>query len=181
MSVEARLERVERILEDLEARDGVKARNRGDDALPRYKSSYQPGAHGISRADPNTESEFKRAADEAKAVAEEARRVAEAGQRAAQSVQRNAEQAMRDIEKLKSKDFAYSQDSLSDPDPEAPIKELQALRATRESLERQIQTVARQIKLLEEKQKRQNKPVPVRPDDTDEAPKRATPAPEKTL
>jgi len=174
MSVEERLDRIERILEDLDARGGMKGRHRGGDGFPGYEGPNPPDLPGGVPADSNADLAFKLAADEAKKVAEEARRAAEAGQR-------NADKAMRDIERLKSKDFERMQENFREAESEGPLRALEALRAARESLQTQIKTIERQIKRLEEDQNRQKDPAHGRSDGPDEGPKQGQLAPENTL
>jgi beta-lactamase regulating signal transducer with metallopeptidase domain len=162
MSIEERLDRLERALEELEAHDGVKGRHGSGNGA---SYSAAPGAFGSGSAhsmpmDAKADMALKRAADEMKRAMEEAQRNVEAGQR-------NAEQAMRDMAKLQGKDYERWQHKYSETDSEGPTKELQALRDARESLERQLQNISRQIKRLEQDQKRPKNPAQVQPDDFD--------------
>ena len=87
---------------------------------------------------------------------------------------------MREIAKLKNKDFERMQGDLRDAESEGPLKELEALRAARASLQEQIQKLERQIKHLEEDQNRQKKRANGRSDRPDDAPQNEKIAPEKT-
>jgi beta-lactamase regulating signal transducer with metallopeptidase domain len=180
MSVEERLDRIERILEDLEARGGAKGRQHGDDRVSAYDGKLRSDPAGAMKMDFNLDWELKRAADQAKKAADEVRQAVETGQRAAEAGERSAEQAMREIAKLKNKDFERMQGDLRDAESEGPLKELEALRAARASLQEQIQKLERQIKHLEEDQNRQKKRANGRSDRPDDAPQNEKIAPEKT-
>jgi beta-lactamase regulating signal transducer with metallopeptidase domain len=158
MSVEARLDRIERIVEELEARQGVKDRDYAGDANPAFQYKF--------RLDP-TDSKFEL---ESKRFAEEAKKMADEAQRAADADQRSAQQAMRDMAK-KSQDFERSQEGLLKLDSEAAAKELQALRDARETLQRQVESLQQQIKRVQEDMKRENKPDQRPSDDADDRPK----------
>ena len=98
MSVEERLDRIERILESLDAHGGARAYIRRDDG----QSSYKP-------AKPMVMSDYQvMVADEAKRAAEEAMRSAEAGKRAAEAGQRAAEKAMRDAHEYMNRNYDRS-------------------------------------------------------------------------
>jgi beta-lactamase regulating signal transducer with metallopeptidase domain len=179
MSVEQRLDRIERILEDLQARGGPRGRHHGDEGGSVQDGKQGPDQPGAMSLDSNMDWAVKRIADQAKRIAEQAERAAEAGQRAAEAGQKNAEKAMRDMAKLKSKDFARMQEDLRDAESEGPLRELQALRAARESLDRQREALDRQIHRLED-QNRQNKTLKRRSEDSaEEAKPEATEAPQK--
>ena len=146
MSVEARLDRIERVLEELESRDGVKGRRSGEGFV--NVRPNRPEVLGDMAMGPDREAAMKRAA-------EKADRAAEAGQRAAEAAQRSVERAERDIAKLKSKDFARMSEDKRGMQLEGPNQQLQALRGAREALAREVQNLERQIKRLEEEQSRQ--------------------------
>jgi len=149
MSIEERLDRLEHALEQLEARDGAKGRRGSVDSYSYGAGAVAHGLPGYADAD----MELKHAADEMKKAAEEAQRDMEAGQR-------KAEQAMRNMSKLQSKDYERWQHKYSEMDSEAPTKELQDLRDARDTLEKQLQNISRQIQRLE---KDQNRPKPEKP------------------
>jgi beta-lactamase regulating signal transducer with metallopeptidase domain/polyhydroxyalkanoate synthesis regulator phasin len=185
MSIEERLDRIERILDDLQAHGGVRLRHRNADGFPAAEGPNPPGGLQVDPnidldlklalknldatvqnfgMNPNADMAIKRAAEQAKRAAEQSqraveqgKRAAEEGLRAAEEGKRTAEQAMRDIEKLKNKDFERLQDQLRDMQSQGPVRELQALRSARESLQREVQSLERQIQRLEQKQDRNDK------------------------
>jgi beta-lactamase regulating signal transducer with metallopeptidase domain len=172
LSVEERLDRIERMLEDLEARGALKGDRRmeyGYKVLPDGGSMYriappQPGADfAPKRAD-----EARAVPDQAQVASEELRRAMELGQRA-------AEKARRDMDKLKSKDLEKLQEELRAAESENSEKELNALRDAREFLRSQMQTLEQQIKRLEEDRSKMNKSL--RNNRSDDEP-RDKPAPE---
>jgi beta-lactamase regulating signal transducer with metallopeptidase domain len=156
LSVEERLDRIERILEDIEAHGGVRSRHRSDDVTSGFAIKIRPDLVGVMPPDSNPDSELKHAADEARRASDDVRRAVEASQRAAEAGQRTAEQAMRDIERLKSKDFERMADNWRDAQSDGQRRAIEALRQARESLDRQRETLDRQIERLEQDQKRQN-------------------------
>jgi beta-lactamase regulating signal transducer with metallopeptidase domain len=194
MSVEERLDRIERILKELQDR-GVR---RNGNAWA-YSAGPGPGQPGIV-LDPNVkvnpdvkinpdwafkfadeqakraEEQAKRAEEQAKRSAEAgeraaeagqraAERAAEAGQRAAEASQRSVEKAMRDMEKFKTEDFQRMQqdlqqklqDSFRNFQGENPNREIEALRGARDSLQREMENLSRQIRQLEHAEKHINK------------------------
>jgi beta-lactamase regulating signal transducer with metallopeptidase domain len=190
MSVEERLDRLERIIEDLDARGGAKIRRHGDghgDSVVVDGKNWA-GAPGPMAMDLNLDLQLKRAAEQAKRAADQARRElessqrdAEASKRDAEAGQRDAEQALRDMAKLKSKDFERMQKEFREAQSEGPRRELEALRAARESLQGQLQKLERQINRLEEDQNRQKEDSHGGSGSNDEGPKHKEPAPEKTF
>ncbi len=202
MSIEERLDRIERILEDLQVREGVKGRRHGADGFPLNQGPDQKGMLGGLTMGSSADQAIRRAAEVAQRAMEEAQRAAEVGeraaedsqraveegQRAAEEGQRKAEQAMRDMDRLKGKDLERLQDKLRDAQSEGPLKELQALRVARDSLQRQLESMERHIKRLEQDHKRlekdlnrQEKSGQDRSDDSDAGPKQKDPTPEKTF
>jgi len=179
MSVEERLDRLERIIEDLQARGGAKIRRHGDVAVQDGKD--WSGAPGAMTMDFNLDMQLKRAADQAKRAADQVRTAVQNSQRAVEAGQRSAEQAMRDMAKLKSKDFERMKEEMRDAQSEGPRRELEALRAARESLQGQLQKLEKQINRLEEDQNRQKEKSHGESDSNDEGPKYKDPAPEKTF
>jgi hypothetical protein len=158
MTVEERLDRIERILEDLQGRGAAKVRHHVDanpaaaniwGAAPKAGSVDLFDQQSINRA----AQEAKRAAEEVRRAVEAGQRAAEAGQRAAEAGQRAAEQAMRDVEKLKNKNFERRQEEWKEAEPEGSETELQALRQARDSLQNEIRSLERQIQQLEKGQK----------------------------
>lgn len=150
MSVEERLDRIEHMLAELQARDKVKA--------------HQPGVNGLSLVVPggpqiDIDGEvFGRAIQEEKRAAE----------RAAAYNKRSFDDAMGDFAK-NTKDFGKMQDTLRDI--EAPKMQLQILRSTRDSLQKQIQAIDRQLKQLNEELARPKKSSEDRSDSSDEGSK----------
>ena len=162
MTVEERLDRIERILEDLQGR-GARARHRAD-ANPASGAISGGGGWGgggqIVAVDPFDQQSINRVAQEAKRAAEEVRRAveagqraAEAGQRAAEAGQRAAEQAMRDVEKLKNKNFERKQGEWKEAEVNGSQAELEALRQARDSLQNEIRSLERQIQQIEKDRK----------------------------
>jgi beta-lactamase regulating signal transducer with metallopeptidase domain len=181
LSIEERLDRIERMLDDLKARDDGKGRHRSDDGASSYgrpDRQNAPAAMPVNpnfdiQITPNFDFQFKRAAEEAQKAAEQERRAAEQGQR-------EAEKAMRDLERLKSKDFERFQDDLRTAESEGPARALEALRTARQSLQQQMQSLERQIKQLEADQKQRKEQGHGKSDySPDETPKSDQPAPEK--
>ncbi|HWY78506.1 MAG TPA: M56 family metallopeptidase [Verrucomicrobiae bacterium] len=154
LSVEERLDRIERSLEELEARGTVRSDRRPEFAykvLPDGQNFYRvmPDKPGADFA-PKRADEARAAADQAQAAAAEMKRAMELGQRA-------AEKARRDMDKLKSKDLEKLQEELRAAESENSEKALMALRDARESLRSQMQTLEQQIKRLEEDRSKMNK------------------------
>jgi beta-lactamase regulating signal transducer with metallopeptidase domain len=182
MSVEERLDRIERILERLQARGGVKNRLRSDDGGQNFDIQVHPDLPGSMSMNFDFDLQLKHAAEQAKRAAEQVRQAAENSKRAVEQGQRAAEQAMKDMEKLKSRDFDRAQEKFRDAELDGPARELEALRAARESLQSQIQDLQRHIKRLEEAQ---NKWKDRGHDDSDRSddsgPKAKTVAPDKTF
>jgi len=180
MSVEQRLDRIERILEELQERDGGKGRHHGDGVSTSDGKSWAEPFAAMPQMNLNLDLDLKRAEVEARRAADQVRAAVEASQRAAENGQRNAERAMRDIEKLKGKDFEHLGDNPRDVQVDGLRRAIQALREARESLDRQKETLDRQIQRLEEDQNRQKKTPKIRPDDPDNGPKEKTPAAAQT-
>ncbi len=155
MSIEERLDRIERVLEELEARDGTKVR---------------PGSVA-SVAELRAKIAAERMVQDSRLAPEAAERAAVAGKLAAEDAQRNVDRAMRDLVKLRDNDFQRLQKNLSELEAEAPQRALEALRKAHESLGKQMQDLERQIRRLEEDQNRLKKPARGRPESSDEAPK----------
>ena len=154
LSVEERLDRIERSLEELEARGTVRSDRRPEfayKALPDGQNFYRvmPDKPGADYA-PKRADEARAAADQAQAAAAEMRRAMELGQRA-------AEMAKRDMEKLKTEDLERLQEQMRAAESENSEKALAALRDARESLRSQMQTLEQQIKRLEEDRGKMNK------------------------
>lgn len=143
MSIEERLDRIERTLDRLQARGDLKDRHHIDGKVSVDGKPMALYAPGQMQMDFKFDDTFKRSAEAAQRAAEQAQRAAEAGQRA-------AEQAMRDMAKEKGKDFERLQNSLRDMQSEGPARELEALKTARESLDREVQKLTQQIKRLEE-------------------------------
>ncbi len=180
LSVEERLDRIERILDDIESRAGRGRHNGGENfSMPEAKIWRDP--HGNMSLDLNLDMDLQRAAREAKRAAEEAARTAEAGQREAEMGKRSMEQAMRDMEKLKSEDIQRMKEKMREAEAEGPIRELEALRAARESLKGQVQKLESEIKRLEEERHQRKEPAHIHSDNEDDAPRAKTVAPEKTF
>ena len=181
MSIEERLDRLERALEKLETEHGVKSRRLSGDSY-----SIDAGANGMGfthslPAGSEADMELKHAADEMKRALEQAQREVEAGQRAAETSARTAEQAMRDMAKLQAKDYDHWHQKYGQMAAEAPGKELEALREARESLEKQLQNISRQIKRLEQDQKRLKDPAQGQPDGPNNGPKPEKQGQDKTM
>jgi len=180
LSVEERLDRIERILDDLESR-GARGRHDGSDSVTIHEGKIRRDFPGNMSMDLNLDMDLQRAAREAKRAAEEAARTAEAGQRAAEMGKRSMEQAMRDMEKLKSEDIQRMKEKMREAEAEGPMRELEALRAARESLKGQVQKLESEIKRLEEERHQRKEPPHNHSDNDDDAPKAKTVAPEKTF
>jgi hypothetical protein len=180
MSVEERLDRIERILEDLQARSGAKGRYHHDDdvSVSGGKSWLNPPM--AMPMNLNIDLELKRAEEQAQRAADQMQKAVEAGQRATEAGQRSAEQAMREVEKLKGKDFERLAENMRDVQSDGLRKALQALQAARESLDSQKETLDRQIRRLEEDQNRKNKTPKSRSEDSDDGPKAKAPAAPET-
>ncbi len=159
MSIEERLDRIERIVESLQAHEGTKSSHGGGDVFASNPDWSQPHS-----PDFNFDLTFTRNAEMAKRMAEQAQRAAEAGQR-------SAEQAVRDFEKLKSKDFELSKEKMREMESESSARELEALRSARESLDKEMKNLTQQIQRLEAERDRLQKPAQRSPDDSDNAPK----------
>ena len=149
MSIEERLDRIERILDDLEARGQLKGRHRGGDGFSANVDLYRPDMPGGMTADFDAAS---------KNFAAEAQRAAEGAERAAEAGQRAAEKATRDLAKLKDKDFEVLQENLRDMKSQGPVRELQALRDAREALGKEVEKLTKQIKRLEQEENRLKMP-----------------------
>ena len=171
LSVEERLDRIERMLEDLQARGTIRNNNRGlaGTSASENRNYYRPDAPYGAPMNPGADFAPKRMTLDAQAAADEARRAVEIGQRA-------ADQARRDIAKLKGQDFGRLQEELRAAESENSTKALAALRDARESLRAQMDTLEAQIKRLEEDRSRLKKAV--RNDGADEDPRGQKPAPE---
>jgi beta-lactamase regulating signal transducer with metallopeptidase domain len=174
MSVEERLDRLERILDELEANGEAKGRHHSGESYSIYGGPKGQGNYDAWSADSRAEMELKRAADEAKRAEERARRSVEAGKR-------SAEQAMREVEKMQDKVHEQMEENLNKMKAEAPIQELQALREARNSLEIELRKLDRQIKRLEDDPNGQKKPSHDKPDDSGDNPTQEKTAPVKTL
>ncbi len=170
MSIEKRLDRIERMLEDLEARGIVKGRPRGGDLLPPDDARIRPDAPRGLPINPNADWSFNRDAKE------KMRAAVEAGKFAEEEEQLHADKAKREIAEMKYKEMERSQKELRDGKSEGPARELQALRQARDSLGRELQNLERQIKRLEEDRNRQMKPGPGRSGDDNDGPKPESPA-----
>lgn len=160
MSVEERLDRIERILEDLQAHN--KGRHRTEvfsttQVQPATAQAAPAHPSGDRTWDERAAEQADRAAEEVRRAVEASQRAAEAGQRAAEAGQRAAEQAMRDVERLKNKNFDKFQQDLHATEGEASMKELQALRQVHESLQSQVKSIERQIQRLEQDRNRGQK------------------------
>jgi len=167
MSVEERLDRIERILESIQGRDGARNSNRRDDGQSSYKL-MKPMVM------PDHEAMM---ADEAKKAAEQAMRSAEAGQRAAEAGQRAAEKAMRDAQAFMNRNFDRSSGDRARLDPNASDEELRALRSAREALETNLKTLQAQIGRLEAERRKLMKQS--HPGDSDDDSKPEAPTPKK--
>jgi beta-lactamase regulating signal transducer with metallopeptidase domain len=183
-SVEERLDRIERTLEKLQARMD-RSINRHVDSFSRDKSlphgswSFSADDLGLNRV----AEEVKRAAEEAQRAAEtgqrqaeQAQRMAEAGQRQAEQVQRAAEAGQRQAEQvmhdMQIKKFDFERLDKLAVDGKGSLTELQALRSARESLNKEMGTLDRQIQRLEQDLSRLKKEARKdRSDDSDDAPK----------
>jgi hypothetical protein len=180
MSVEERLDRIERILEELQARAGTRGRHHSDDDVSVSDGKVWPKSLMAMPMNLNIDLELKHAEEQARRAADQVRHAVEASQRAAEAGQRNAEQAMRDVEKLKGRDFERLAENMRDVQTEGLHRALQALREARESLDRQKETLDRQIQRLEQDQSRQKKTPQSRPEDPDDGPKAKAPAAAQT-
>jgi hypothetical protein len=138
LSVEERLDRIEHMLEDLQARHVVK--------INPPLSSLQPNTYGRPGTAPNVPSRFF-SDKQAWISTDEVRSAVEASQRA-------AEQAMRDVAKLDGKNFARAQGDLRALKAQDSFKALEALREARGNLQNQVKTLEQEIKRLEEQQNR---------------------------
>ncbi len=145
LSIEERLDRIERILEDLEVRRDVKGASRDS-----VSGSWNKNANRLA-AESGADFESKRAAEQAERAAEQVRRAVGASQRA-------ADMAMRDVAKLKGKDFARMEEDMRAVESENSAKALEALREARGTLQAQIKTLEQQIKRLEEERNELKKP-----------------------
>jgi len=151
MTVEERLERVERILEDLQVRDGK--RNKFTYVNPKAATTGAEGSaggtHGFSY---NMETPPKRDFDQAERAIEQARREVEAAHRAQEMATK--EKAFQDS----SNNFERLKNEFRLKAVGAKQNELEALRTARQSLQAEVNKLERQIKRMEEDQKRANDP-----------------------
>jgi len=186
-SVEERLDRIERILEDLEAHGKMKGYSySSSDGYSVYgRGNGQGMAYGLYADPTRTESASKRAAvqaqraeadalraeragqlgtDQATLAMEANQRAMEAAQRTLEESQRANERAARELE-LKSRDPYRPKEEWRKSETEGSVKALQVLRDARETLQTQIRNLERQIQRLEEDQKKSKKTG--RTDDSD--------------
>lgn len=134
MSVEERLDRIERMLEKLQARSGAVYRSDAAPNLPLTQPA-SPFSHSFSYSYPAP------GANPAELEAE-TKRAIEAGQRAAADAARN-------FERFKSQDLERLQKDLNELGTKGMFNQLEALRSARESMRREMENMDRQIKLLE--------------------------------
>jgi len=195
LSVEDRLDRIERILEDLEARGELKGHNHSpNEYLPLEGTKppgvvRMPGASSAAQADRAgaqakaaadalfAEQASKRSAEQAMRALEEGQRAMEAGQRALEESERAAEKAARNLD-VKGRELEQKLGNLKEPESDELHRQLQALHDARATLQSQLKTLERQIQHLEQKQMRLRKPG--QPDSPDEGPENETPVPPKT-
>lgn len=137
MSVEERLDRIERMLEKLDARNGF------IEKTARGGLSYGVGG-GVSTVT-GTKPLYTYSYSTADATKAEldAKRAAEAGQRAYEQASRNFEQL------AKTADLERLQKNLHEMEAKGWTSELEALRKARESLRQEMESMDRQIKQLE--------------------------------
>jgi hypothetical protein len=207
MSIEERLDRIERILDDLEARGELKGRRNGDGYKLYGRANGQGTAYGLV-VDPNDVAkghnpgddvflfqmgQNRAAAQEQKAqtdalfaeqkrTSEQALRELEEGQRAVEVGQRAMEESQRAAERT-ARDFAkQSKDFQQQPGELREMEsegQLKALQALRDA----SQSLQAQVKTLEKQIKRleeeQNRPKkPGRSNDSDQGSKEKTPSKE---
>ena len=167
-SVEERLDRIERMLEELAARDGKRARSRSDAlsadlAMANANANVVAGKlvadHAKRAAEASqitiegerlTLSARQRDAEIARRDAVFAQRDAEMAKRDAEMAQRDAEIAARDAAKFRHQDLAKLKSDLAGLETEVPRQTLQALRNAHESLAKQMQSIERQMQKLEQ-------------------------------
>jgi beta-lactamase regulating signal transducer with metallopeptidase domain len=163
MSIEERLDRIERILDELQADGKVKGHHFGADAFQfRGIPQGQPGAMGADSVDV-----YRDYSAQASKMAEQAKRMAEASERAAErateKMERDLNEKVKNLESLdkmgieakgrldeKGEALERLSKDLQDSQSKAPLLELQALRSARESLNREVENLNRQIKKLEQ-------------------------------
>ncbi len=150
LSVEERLDRLEKMLDELKAREDMKARHHMSSSNGTSQGSVdakirvQPDAQITVQPDMGA-IKFDWVAKETDRAIAQAQRAAEAGQRAAEQGQRAAEQAMREMAKLNNGDMARWKLMQAD----GSRQQLEALRQARESLQSQVRSLDQQIRQLE--------------------------------
>jgi beta-lactamase regulating signal transducer with metallopeptidase domain len=176
MSVEERLDRIERILNDLESQDGIKLRHRSGDRNSIGAGQSWAAAPAPMAAYPKFDFQFKqldqeaqKAAEQAQRAAEQAQRATEQAQRAAEAGQRAAELVLRDTGKVEGRKIERLQDNMVEIKSQLPLKELQALRDARDSLRKEMENLDRQIKHIEHDQNRPKDSTHGRSDKPDES------------
>lgn len=142
MSVEERLDRIERMLEKLQARSGAVYRSDAAANLPLTQPA-SPFSHSFSYSYPAP------GANPAELEAE-TKRAIEAGRRAAADAARN-------FERFKSQDLERLQKDLNELGNKGMFNQLEALRSARESMRREMENMDRQIKQLEKNAEFQKK------------------------
>jgi hypothetical protein len=163
MSIEERLDRIERILDELQADGKTKGHHIGADAFQfRSIPQGQPAAMGADSADV-----YRDYSAQASKMAEQAKRMAEASERAVErateKMERDLNEKVKNLESLdkmgieakgrldeKGEALERLSKDLQDSQSKAPLLELQALRSARESLNREVENLNRQIKQLEQ-------------------------------
>ncbi len=164
-SVEERLDRIERMLEELAARDGKRLRSRNDafsadaaDANAKAVTGKLAVDHAKRAAEADqitiegdrlTLSTRQRDAEIARRDAVFAQRDAQMAKRDAEMAQRDAEMAARDAAQFRHQDLAKLKSDLAGLETEVPRQTLQALRVAHESLARQMKDIEHQMQKLE--------------------------------
>jgi len=158
LSIEERLDRIERTLEALQAREGMKAPRhpaaaRGSERLDTFAG--MPESETLERI-------AKQCAEQAQYAAEVSQHAMEIGQHAAEASQHAVEKAMRDLEKAQTKNPELWQKG------DYQGQELRALRSARDSLQRELKTLDEKIRRMEDNGGLKK---PSRNDNSDTAPK----------
>ncbi len=174
-SIEERLDRIERILDELQARGRTKSYQLRSDARPAEDASNRGGMSYGASGSASADFAAKRAAEEAmkaqvdslraqvvgrvvgEQAAQQAVRALQDSQRTLEEGQRAAERAARDFAE-QTKNLGKFPEDLRAAESENSQKAIEALRDARESLQKQIKSIEHQIKQLEEDRNRHKNP-----------------------
>ncbi|HEY3862172.1 MAG TPA: M56 family metallopeptidase [Verrucomicrobiae bacterium] len=149
MSVEERLDRIEKMLDEMGARKGLKGpRHAANGLYFQPDMPPMPAMPGMSSEDYTIIT--KRASEQAQRAVEQAQRSMEASRRA-------TDQVMRDMAKLSAEDYGRAQAKGHDGDSAGLSQEIESLRNARQTLQSQLRNLERQLKRLEDGQKDQKR------------------------